>query len=431
MLIRPVDGPSDFNMGSLRSLDQPTIASTNPVPEDKAPELHSCQRCQKEFPRLCDLNKHSKSHSRPFKCSHQDCKYYSLGWPTAKELERHVNDKHLAKPKTFPCLFPPCPYRSKRDSNRKQHMEKMHGWKYTRSKSNGTVLFRSLGTSQPALPPSGAKAPAQTAQYHDLLQSVQKPQFVQQDDFLLYDQDGGEAAVSSYESDDGDDEPQDPNSQESDVVVPWTSPETRLQRRKTDLLEFSEKFNQIDRTSSAERSDVPIDPDLALIQTSNTLIPSADKFRPEGKGIPSHSKKRLGYSPPGELDISANVSEAVRSSAGATYSPSFRQAPGSSYSQRHGGPSRTGFEYYLPAQEAPQQARNRRLPPIKRKEDEEEDDDDDEPPQKKLKASPESRFNDSQMPDIFHAAYPDTYNKDKKPLYQSCHTSHHDISTLV
>ena len=93
--------------------------------------------CDKEFKRPCDLTKHEKTHSRPWKCSVETCKYHEYGWPTEKEMARHVNDKHSAAPALFQCEFPPCPYRSKRQSNCKQHMEKAHGWTYVRSKNNG------------------------------------------------------------------------------------------------------------------------------------------------------------------------------------------------------------------------------------------------------------------------------------------------------
>ena len=81
--------------------------------------------------------KHEKTHSRPWKCSEVDCKYHEYGWPTEKERDRHVNDKHSAAPSMFKCQFYPCPYESKRESNCKQHMEKAHGWVYVRSKNNG------------------------------------------------------------------------------------------------------------------------------------------------------------------------------------------------------------------------------------------------------------------------------------------------------
>jgi uncharacterized C2H2 Zn-finger protein len=114
--------------------------------------LHMCRDCKKEFKRPCDLTKHEKTHSRPWKCSEQKCKYFDLGWPTEKERDRHVNDKHSAAPAQYKCLYPPCTYASKRESNCKQHMEKAHGWEYVRSKSNGKK-GRSVGTDRsPATP---------------------------------------------------------------------------------------------------------------------------------------------------------------------------------------------------------------------------------------------------------------------------------------
>jgi hypothetical protein len=93
--------------------------------------------CTKEFKRSCDLTKHEKTHSRPWKCQEVTCKYHEYGWPTEKELDRHINDKHSASPVLYKCRFPPCTYESKRESNCKQHMEKSHGWNYVRSKNNG------------------------------------------------------------------------------------------------------------------------------------------------------------------------------------------------------------------------------------------------------------------------------------------------------
>ena len=93
--------------------------------------------CDKEFKRPCDLTKHEKTHSRPWKCPVESCKYHEYGWPTEKEMDRHHNDKHSIAPPLYECHFKPCPYRSKRESNCKQHMEKAHGWVYQRSKNNG------------------------------------------------------------------------------------------------------------------------------------------------------------------------------------------------------------------------------------------------------------------------------------------------------
>jgi hypothetical protein len=95
--------------------------------------------CNKEFKRPCDLTKHEKTHSRPWKCPVATCKYHEYGWPTEKEMDRHHNDKHSAAPPLYECHFKPCPYKSKRESNCKQHMEKAHNWEYVRSKNNGKL----------------------------------------------------------------------------------------------------------------------------------------------------------------------------------------------------------------------------------------------------------------------------------------------------
>jgi hypothetical protein len=111
--------------------------------------MHVCRDCKKEFKRPCDLTKHEKTHSRPWKCTEEKCKYFDLGWPTEKERDRHVNDKHSNAPAQYKCLYPPCTYASKRESNCKQHMEKAHGWEYVRSKSNGRKKAQSSERSPP------------------------------------------------------------------------------------------------------------------------------------------------------------------------------------------------------------------------------------------------------------------------------------------
>ncbi|KAI0602749.1 hypothetical protein F4775DRAFT_155029 [Biscogniauxia sp. FL1348] len=100
--------------------------------------------CQKKFVRPCDLTKHEKTHSRPWKCPVLTCKYHEYGWPTEKEMDRHIADKHSEAPAMFECLFKPCLYKSKRESNCKQHMEKSHGWTFVRTKTNGLTKARPL-----------------------------------------------------------------------------------------------------------------------------------------------------------------------------------------------------------------------------------------------------------------------------------------------
>ncbi|KAG8530866.1 uncharacterized protein KY384_004223 [Bacidia gigantensis] len=114
--------------------------------------IHRCGECDKEFKRPCDLTKHEKTHSRPWKCNEPTCKYSHYGWPTEKERDRHVNDKHSSTPAMYKCQFHPCPYESKRESNCKQHMEKAHGWAYVRSKNNGKTGRKASKSSSRSSP---------------------------------------------------------------------------------------------------------------------------------------------------------------------------------------------------------------------------------------------------------------------------------------
>jgi hypothetical protein len=145
----------------------------NASPEELAPKKCREPGCNKEFKRPCDLTKHEKTHSRPWKCPLPTCKYHEFGWPTEKEMDRHVNDKHSDTPAMYECLFKPCPYKSKRESNCKQHMEKAHGWTYVRTKNNGKIKAPSKpGSSVQHTPPlANASTPSDTSGW-----SVSTPQ---------------------------------------------------------------------------------------------------------------------------------------------------------------------------------------------------------------------------------------------------------------
>lgn len=107
----------------------------NAGPEELEPKKCREPGCTREFNRACDLTKHEKTHTRPWKCPVESCKYHEYGWPTETEMDRHCDDKHSIDPPMYKCLFAPCPYKSKRESNCKQHMEKAHGWRYVRTKT--------------------------------------------------------------------------------------------------------------------------------------------------------------------------------------------------------------------------------------------------------------------------------------------------------
>ena len=112
----------------------------------------SDKSCGKIFTRKCDLAKHEKTHSRPFKCPDESCKYHELGLPTEKERERHFNDKHAASPKFYKCEF--CEFRTKRESNCKQHQEKKHGWHYERAKGKDKATATTSATASTRMTPA-------------------------------------------------------------------------------------------------------------------------------------------------------------------------------------------------------------------------------------------------------------------------------------
>ncbi|KAK4207536.1 hypothetical protein QBC37DRAFT_433335 [Rhypophila decipiens] len=93
----------------------------------------SCSSCDKELYRPAKSRMYEKSHDRSGKCPVTT--YYGVyGWPTAKEMERYHSENHLDKLVMYKCLFDPCPYMSKCESNCRQHMERAHGWTCVRSK---------------------------------------------------------------------------------------------------------------------------------------------------------------------------------------------------------------------------------------------------------------------------------------------------------
>ncbi|RDA85374.1 hypothetical protein CP532_6421 [Ophiocordyceps camponoti-leonardi (nom. inval.)] len=132
--------------------------------EELAPKRCSEPGCHKVFKRPCDLTKHEKTHSRPWKCPVPTCKYHEFGWPTEKEMDRHVNDKHSNAPAMYECMYANCPYKSKRESNCKQHMEKAHGWHYVRSKTNGKKSPSKPASSVQQTPPLGSASTPSTKQ---------------------------------------------------------------------------------------------------------------------------------------------------------------------------------------------------------------------------------------------------------------------------
>ncbi len=216
--------------GLMASQDDPSAGVTT---------TFDCQRCSKTFSRSCDLNKHEKSHSRPYKCKDKKCKYHTLGWPTAKELERHCNDKHSIAPRTFRCWFQPCSYLSKRESNCKQHMEKAHGWDYVKSKSRGnrrTEHYKADGSScSPTVHGTKEGEQAQSG-----LSAPSRPLTVltPATDFVLFDDHADSLSDDEHHPGLGHGD-----SQSSESYLPWTSPGTRLRNNELFIEQFSQAYD--------------------------------------------------------------------------------------------------------------------------------------------------------------------------------------------
>ncbi|KAK3322388.1 hypothetical protein B0H66DRAFT_201723 [Apodospora peruviana] len=392
-------------------------------PGSTAPGPHVCSHCAKPFARLCDLNKHAKSHSRPFKCAIPTCKYHEHGWPTAKELERHNNDKHSVAPRTFSCLFPPCTYKSKRESNCKQHMEKTHRWKYIRSKSNGrrTGIQHHDGISYD-LSIDGTQNFATAVSPGTSLISPRQ-------DFVLFPYDTDQSVILGEDDDDdiGFDHPQ---GQDSQVYLPWTSPNTRIRRNENFIEKFTQTYNGAPERIRFEDSDSLIDPGLP--QYTHIDLPG---FR----GV-EHQNSYPNHIPVKEeavvtvIEQSSPTKPESRKNSVCVGSPSERRTLSALQTAFHAPSHNERRSFPVTSTPAGQAAHSpAKGTSLRRRMDDDDNDDEDEnqSPQKRRRSNPVENFTDTDMPDIFRFAHPRIYDRDQKEKYSPCHSSHRDISTLV
>ncbi|KAM7204035.1 hypothetical protein V8F20_003733 [Naviculisporaceae sp. PSN 640] len=385
--------------------------SSRTEPGEPAPGQHICSNCAKPFARLCDLNKHAKSHSRPFKCAITTCKYHEHGWPTAKELERHINDKHSVAPRTFACRFPPCTYKSKRESNCKQHMEKTHRWKYVRSKSNGkqpSGHHRDISDHRLDIP--GVKSFSAMTSPSISLGSPHQ-------DFVLY----------PYENDADGDDYDPPRGQDSQVYLPWTSPNTRLRRNENFLETFSQTYNGApDRPAGS--TDSLIDPSLPRYTAAD--LPGPELSDPANIYTPkSPIKTEMANTGTGQLH--ASQPDSRRGSLAGNYR--YPQTPQTIQTAAYPSSGREQSMVTLAPTADRRSSYSMPKPTLARRRvgEDEESGDDSQSPKKRPRSNPVENFSDTDMPDIFRFAHPHIYDRDQKEKFSPCHSSHRDISTLV
>ncbi|KAL2271643.1 hypothetical protein VTJ83DRAFT_1014 [Remersonia thermophila] len=380
---------------------------STPATAGAAPGIHACPQCSKSFARLCDLNKHAKSHTRPYKCKEPGCKYNTRGWPTAKELERHYNDKHSSTPRTYRCLYEPCPYWSKRESNCKQHMEKAHNWEYVRSKSKGK---RSTPQAKEAVDDNAAGSndgvtPAGGNHGASAEPALTDPCPFRSGDFVLYDGDDQADAIGeddSFYSHRPEPQPM------ADAYLPWTSPMTRLKKAEGFIERFSQTYKGTQEGQDTPMSGCSSAPGSAL---SPLVYPGAHQYPPRPG---AHGSMIKVESPVLTLDSVFPGNSKYESIDGALFEP--KQDP--DVAPPGASDAGQGAPLHLPKGSGTFQRGNSNS-------------DNDCIPRKKQRPSPVEDFTDTSMPDIFRFAHPEIYDKSRRDRYSPCHTVHREISTLV
>ncbi|KAF2489641.1 hypothetical protein BU16DRAFT_161590 [Lophium mytilinum] len=112
---------------------------------------------------------------KPDSAEHDDWTY-SQGIPNVA-MNDFTADELSIEPPLYKCLYPPCTYASKRESNCKQHMEKAHGWEYVRSKSNGRKKTTAGGSERS--PPASTFGSARTGMHSQDLPAFPRHNFVE------------------------------------------------------------------------------------------------------------------------------------------------------------------------------------------------------------------------------------------------------------
>lgn len=382
--------------------------------------LFSCHSCGKQYTRVCDLNKHLKTHSRPFRCPVNGCRYHTFGWPTEKELDRHYNDKHSTEPRVFSCLWHDCDYTSKRDSNCKQHMEKVHGYNYIRSRLGN----KDDSPNRPLGPP--CDYPRDELVLQTVPEVLLTPSPLQQ----CYSAQADAASPMDLNG---------PIPYRSDVYIPWNSPVARLRNNKTFLDEFAQTYGP-DTPVAVQDSDwlrVPVDPRLCTSSSSDSNTPDESPVTQ----APSSRDELLRALP---MIVTPRTSPAVTSAAvtSQVLTPISETSPRSiqesdsrreATNPRDASPQRQTGAYGLGVSQAGNlNAFGKRH--VRFAKDEGEDSDgDDEPPIKRHKApgGSDEDIGDPKMICPFRKAHPEIYGLDVHSKYSSCHTEHHNISTVV
>ncbi|KAH6868114.1 ankyrin repeat-containing domain protein [Alternaria rosae] len=102
-------------------------------------EKFACHLCSKQVDKRGKLNKHLKTHTKPYNC--QTC---TRGFASRLDLQRHIRSQHRAGNKQYRCHVEGCVFTSNRKDNLRRHQMRTHGSK---------VLDHSAESSNQKQPP--------------------------------------------------------------------------------------------------------------------------------------------------------------------------------------------------------------------------------------------------------------------------------------
>ncbi|SPQ22447.1 5e866058-37d7-4381-a2d3-dfaba0a65ff5 [Thermothielavioides terrestris] len=233
-------------------------------------------------------------------------------------------------------------------------------------------------------------------------------------DFVLFDDDGEADAVG--EEDDslyggyGD-------SEGAGSYLPWTSPSTRLRKNELFIEMFSQAYN-----SAEDKTAMTTDPGDA--EAASGL---SEPTPPRGIQVPNQGGDHGQFVGDMAIKIESPVMAVKAITPRKRNHEPVEADPAETgrSSLPAGGNSLSGNHKAQAGQAMPTGQRARVFP------DQSGDGDDCFRPKKKSKPDPSEDFTDKSMPDIFHYAHPQIYNRNRSDKYSPCHTVHREISTLV
>jgi hypothetical protein len=155
------------------------VVAVDEAESNKCPE----PGCNKTFSRHADLTKHTKNHTRPYKCSVPTCRLQERGFAHMKELNRHIAAHHHPdSPSSLKCPFSSCStrVRSKRTDNLIRHLVSVHGM--SREASKAAILPQHTDGDKNQAPPRELSPPLNSSIHEKSILALQSLDIVPDDD---------------------------------------------------------------------------------------------------------------------------------------------------------------------------------------------------------------------------------------------------------